>query len=66
MAAAAGASGARAWLQTRAWSWVTPRRLRGVTIGLCGGALAVSTIGVSSSSKVASHPTSQVAASASR
>ena len=64
MAAAAGASGARAWLQTRAW--VTPRRLRGVTIGLCAGALAVSTIGVSGSSKVASHPTSQVAASASR
>ena len=47
--AAAGASGARAWLQTRDWSWLTPRRLRRVTIALCAGALAVSTVGFSGS-----------------
>jgi hypothetical protein len=53
MAAAAGASGARAWLQTRGWAWLTPRRLRRVTIGVCAAALAVSTVGFSGSSRTA-------------
>lgn len=32
--AAAGATGIRAWLATRGWSWLTPLRLRRATAGL--------------------------------
>jgi len=39
--AAAGATGIRAWLATRRWSWLTPRRLRQMTIALLGVGLAV-------------------------
>ncbi len=38
--AAAGATGIRAWLATRGWSWLTPPRLRRATIGLLVVALA--------------------------
>jgi hypothetical protein len=30
----AGATGVRAWLGTRRWSWLTPRRLRRMTVAL--------------------------------
>jgi hypothetical protein len=40
--AAAGATGLRAWLATRAWSWLTPRRLKLATGCLLGGALLLS------------------------
>ncbi|MDX6701732.1 MAG: hypothetical protein QOF26_1958 [Baekduia sp.] len=62
MAAAAGATGARTWLQTHHLTWMTPIRLRRVTIGLCAAALAVSTIGFSGST--ASPPPSHGAAHA--
>jgi hypothetical protein len=55
MAAAAGASGARAYLQTHGPRWLTPRRLKRVTIGLCAAALGVSTIGFSGSSAPSLH-----------
>jgi hypothetical protein len=45
MAAMAGASGARSWLQTRGWTALTPERLRKITVGF----FAVATIGLSSS-----------------
>jgi hypothetical protein len=32
--AAAGATGVRAWLGTRSWSWLTPSRLRAATLAL--------------------------------
>jgi hypothetical protein len=32
MGAAAGAAGLRVWLQTRTWAWLTPSRLRRITI----------------------------------
>jgi hypothetical protein len=51
MAAAAGASGARAFLQNHGPRWLTPKRLKHATIGLCVAALAVSTVGFSGSSK---------------
>jgi hypothetical protein len=43
--AAAGATGMRAWLAARGFSWVTPRRLRWVTRGLLALALTFAAIG---------------------
>ena len=40
-AAAAGATGLRAWLATRRWAWLTPVRLRRATIALLAIGLAV-------------------------
>ncbi len=45
--AVAGASGIRAWLATKAFSWLTPRRMRAVTISLGVAALAGSSLGLS-------------------
>jgi hypothetical protein len=50
MTATAGAAGIRAWLATRAFAWLTPRRLRALTIALIGAALLASTVLVSGSS----------------
>ena len=41
-AATGGASAVRAWLAVRRFSWLTPRRLRAITIALIVGALLVS------------------------
>jgi len=49
MAAASAATGFRSWLQTHNFSWLTPRRLRGVTIGAMCAAGLVATIGFSGS-----------------
>lgn len=46
MAAAAGATGVRSWLQTRHLTWLTPRRLRAATVALFVVAFAVSSIGL--------------------
>jgi hypothetical protein len=40
-AAAAGATGARAWLATRRWDLLTPGRLRGATVALVVVGVAV-------------------------
>ena len=45
--AAAGATGIRAWLAARRFAWLTPRRLRLVTIGLIGVALVGASVGLS-------------------
>src|SRR5689334_12986967 len=42
MTAGAGASGARSWLATRRWAWLTAARLRRATIALLLAALAAS------------------------
>lgn len=42
MTAGAAASGTRAWLAARAPTWLTPRRLRTVTVTLLGAALLLS------------------------
>jgi hypothetical protein len=47
MTAAAGATGARTWLQTRHLTWLTPKRLRAATVALCVMAFLVSTVGFS-------------------
>ena len=51
MAAAAGATGVRSWLQAHHLTWLTPRRLRIATIALIVAAFAVSSIGFSGSTK---------------
>jgi hypothetical protein len=37
--AGAGATGARSWLATREWSWLTEQRLRRITVALLATAL---------------------------
>ncbi len=46
MTATAGASGTRAWLAAKSFSWVTPRRMRFATAALIIAALIGSSIGV--------------------
>jgi hypothetical protein len=49
MAAASAATGFRSWLHTHSFTWLTPRRLRQLTIAaMCAAGLA-STIGFSGS-----------------
>jgi hypothetical protein len=71
MAAASAATGFRSWLQTHNFNWLTPRRLRVLTIGVMCAAGLVSTIGFSGStpsatthaSPATTHVSSSVSAS---
>jgi hypothetical protein len=56
MAAASAATGFRSWLQTHHMGWLTPRRLRALTITAMCAAGLVSTVGVSGSTPSVSHP----------
>jgi hypothetical protein len=49
MAAAAGASGARSWLQAQHLTWLTPQRLRRATIALVLVAVGFSSVTISGS-----------------
>jgi hypothetical protein len=49
MAAASAASGLRTWLQTHHLGWLTPRRMRALTIGAMCAAGLISAFGVSGS-----------------
>jgi hypothetical protein len=49
MTATASATGIRAWLARRNWSWLTPRRMRFATVGLLAAALVVSAVGLGGS-----------------
>jgi hypothetical protein len=51
IAAAAGASGVKAWLQAHHLTWLSEARMRAVTVGLVIAMLAVSGVGFSGSSK---------------
>jgi hypothetical protein len=55
IAAAAGASGARSWLQAQHLSWLTPRRMRNATIALFVAAFGVSSVGISGSTPPPHH-----------
>jgi hypothetical protein len=55
MAAAAGASGARSWLQAQHATWLTPRVLRAMTITLFVVAFAFSSITLSGSTPPQHH-----------
>jgi hypothetical protein len=65
MTAAAGATGARTWLQNSHATWLTPRRMRVATVGVMSAAFAVSTVGLSGSTPAphtsAHHPTAKSA-----
>jgi hypothetical protein len=45
----------RAWLQAQHWGWLTPRRLRGMTIALFVAAFGVSSVGLSGSTAARHH-----------
>jgi hypothetical protein len=49
MAAGAGATGVRSWLAIRSPRWLTPARMRRVTIALLGAALLAASFLVSGS-----------------
>lgn len=53
MTATAGATGIRAWLATRSYAWLTPRRLKAITIGLITVALVASMVLVRGSTPAA-------------
>lgn len=57
MAAASAASGFRTWMQTHNLGWLTPKRMRALTIGAMCAAGLVSTIGVSGSTPPVTHAT---------
>jgi hypothetical protein len=61
MAAMAGASGARSWLQAHHETWLTPRRMKVATASIFTAAALGSTVGLSGSSTPA-HPASPSAA----
>jgi hypothetical protein len=54
MGAGAGATGTRAWLAHRGFRWLTPRRLRAITLGLLAAALLVASTLSGSTRPVAS------------
>lgn len=55
IAAMAGASGVRSWLQAHHLTWLTPKRMRMATVVLFVVAAGVSTVGMSGSS-APQHP----------
>lgn len=67
MAAASAASGLRTWMQTHSLGWLTPKRMRALTIATMCAAGLLSTVGVSGSTPPSSqtaapiHHTAQVA-----
>jgi hypothetical protein len=62
MVAASAATGFRSWLQTHSYGWLTPRRMRRLTLAAMCAAGLVSTVGISGSSAVAAHaPAAHVA-----
>jgi hypothetical protein len=55
MAAASAATGFRSWLQTHSYGWLTPRRMRRLTLAAMCAAGLVSTVGISGSGASATH-----------
>jgi len=64
MAAASAASGFRTWMQTHPVPWLTPKRMRRLTVAAMVAAGLVSTIGMSGSGAVAASPPASHAAPA--
>jgi len=55
LTAASAATGLRSWLQNSGLRWLTPRRLRAITIAVMCAATIFSTIGFSGSSAPTAH-----------
>jgi hypothetical protein len=55
MCAASAATGFRSWLQAHHFGWLTPRRMRALTISAMCAAGLVSTIGFSGSTPATPH-----------
>jgi predicted PurR-regulated permease PerM len=66
MVAAAGATGVRTWLQNHGMAWLTPRRLRAITVALVAVAFIVPSFALSGSSKPHHSAPQQTPASAVR
>jgi hypothetical protein len=56
MAAMAGASGARSWLQARHETWLTERRMKAATAGIFVAATLGSTVALKGSTPPEHHP----------
>jgi hypothetical protein len=63
MAATAGASGVRAWLQAQHRTWLTPRVMKAITVALLLGAVAISSVGLQGSTPAPKAPAHQAAPS---
>jgi len=57
MGAASAATGFRMWMQTHNFRWLTPRRMRALTLAVMSGAAIFSTIGFSGATPPAHHST---------
>jgi hypothetical protein len=55
MAAASAATGFRTWLQSHHFGWLTPKRMRALTLAAMVAAGLVSTIGFSGSTPPPAH-----------
>jgi hypothetical protein len=55
MAAATGVTGVRSWLQTHHMGWLTPVRLRRITIALTIAGFSVSSFGLAGSTTAHAH-----------
>ncbi len=55
MTAATAATGFRSWLQTHSYGWLTPKRMRRLTLAAMCAAGLVSTVGISGSAASTSH-----------
>lgn len=62
MAAAAGATGVRSWLAAHHLTWLTPRRMRAVTISLMVAGLLASSVTLSGSTPNSHHAAPRPAA----
>jgi hypothetical protein len=59
MLAASGATGFRTWLQSHHFGWLTPKRMRALTIAAMLAAGLISTVGISGSSVPVAHAAAQ-------
>jgi hypothetical protein len=64
MVAASAATGFRTWLQSHHFGWLTPKRLRALTIAAMCAAGLVSTVGISGSTPASAHAAQHRAAHA--
>ena len=62
MAAASAATGFRTWLQNHHFDWMTPKRMRALTLSAMVAAGLVSTVGISGSTAPPAQATTHHAA----